>query len=79
MQVPTLAKMVLVIMIRGLLTNFTFPYASFPATNLTGEQLVPIFLESLISLETCGFKVMSITLDGNSVNRKFIKLIADDT
>lgn len=45
-QTPTLAKTMLVIMIRGLCTNFTFPYSSFPSTNLTGEQLLPIFFGS---------------------------------
>ena len=70
------AKTVLVIMIRGLFTDITFPYATFPATNLTGEQLIPIFLESIMKVETCGLRVTSITLDGSSVNRKFFKIIA---
>ena len=70
------AKTVLVIMIRGLFTDVTFPYATFPATNLTGEQLIPIFLEAIMRVETCGLRVTSITLDGSSVNRKFFKIIA---
>lgn len=78
-QTPTLVKTMLVIMIRGLCTNFTFPYSSFPSTNLTGEQLLPIFLEAITRLETCGFKVTTITLDGNSVNRRFFKLIGDNS
>lgn len=73
----TLAKTMMVLMIRGLFLNFTFPYASFASSNLTGEQLIPIFYEAIMRVEKCGLKVLSITLDGNSVNRKFIKLVSN--
>ena len=69
----------MVLMVRGLFTNFTFPYVSFPTSNLTGEQIVPIFYEAMMQVERCGFKVTCITLDGNSVNRKFIKLVGSNT
>ena len=75
----TLAKTMMVLMVRGLFINFTFPYASFASSTLTGEQLIPIFYEAIMRVERCGFKVSSITLDGHSVNRKFIKLISCDT
>ena len=75
----TLAKTMMVLMVRGLFTNFTFPYASFASSTLTGEQLIPIFYEAIMRIERCGFKVSSITLDGHSVNRKFIKLVSCDT
>lgn len=73
-----LAKTMLVLMVRCLFTSFTFPYVSFATSNLTGEQMVPIFYEAIMRVERCGFKVASITLDGNSVNRKFIKLISSN-
>ena len=69
------ASTMMVVMVRGLFNSFLFPYASFPASNLSGEQLVPIFYEAIMRVELCGLKVACITLDGNSVNRKFIKLI----
>ena len=69
------AKKVLVVMICGHFTDITFSYATFPATNLTGEQLIPIFLEAIMSVETCGLRVTSITLDGSSVIRKYIKYL----
>lgn len=75
---PTLAKTMMMTMVRCLFTNFTFSYASFPSTNLTVEQLVPIFLEALMRLEVCGFRVTSITLNGCSVNRKFLKIISEN-
>jgi hypothetical protein len=63
----------MVLMVRGLFTSFTFPYASLPTSKLTGDQLIPIFYEAIRRVERCGFKVSCITLDGNSVNRKLIK------
>lgn len=69
------ATTVMVIMIRCLFTSFIFPYASFPASTLTGEQLVPLFYEAMMCVKCCGFKVTCITLDGNSVNRKFFNII----
>ena len=74
-----LASAMLVLMVRGLFTSFTFPYATFATSTLTGEQLVPIFYEALFRLERCGFKVTSITMDGNSVNRKFYKLVGSNS
>ena len=76
-QSTNLATTIMVLMIRGLFNSFTFPYASFPTSNLAGEQMVPIFYEAIMRIERCGLKVVSITLDGNSVNRKFIKLVGN--
>ena len=75
----TLATTIMMLMVRWLFTSCTFPYACFPSSNLTGEQLVPIFYEALMRLERCGCKVTCITLDGNSVNRKFFKLVANNS
>lgn len=74
-----LASTMMVLMVRSLFTNFTFPYACFATSTLTGEQLVPIFYEAIMRTERCGFRVSCITLDGNSVNRKFFKLIGNNT
>ena len=71
----TLATSVLVLMVRGLFTDLAFPYASFPASSLSGDQIVPIFYEAVLRLERCGFRVACTTLDGNSANRKFFKII----
>ena len=74
-----LSTSMLALMIRGLFTDLTFPYASFPTSNLTGDQIVPIFYEALLRLERCGFKVACCTLDGNSVNRKFFQIVGCDS
>lgn len=67
----------LVFMVRGLLSNLEFPYAQFPCTTLTGEQIFVPFWEAVSRLERCGFKVMGVTADGLSVNRHFFKLHGD--
>ena len=74
-----LADSMLVFMVRGLLSNLEFPYAQFPCTTLTGEQIFVPFWEAVSRLERCGFKVMGVTADGLSVNRHFFKLHGDNT
>ena len=46
-----LAKSMLVLMVRGLLSGFKFPYAQFPCASLTGDQLHNIFWEAVERLE----------------------------
>ena len=75
MNSEKLATTVLVLMVKGLFNNLAFPYATFPSTNLTGDQLMPIFYEAIMRVERCDLQVVGITLDGNSANRKFFKLI----
>uniref|UniRef100_A0A1X7TUN1 Transposable element P transposase-like RNase H domain-containing protein n=1 Tax=Amphimedon queenslandica TaxID=400682 RepID=A0A1X7TUN1_AMPQE len=70
----TIAITMMVLMVRGPFSHFEFPYASFPTGNLSGEQLVPIFYEAILRIERSGLRVATITLDRNSVNRKFSKL-----
>ena len=54
-----LASTMLTLMVRELFTKFTFPYASFPSANLTGDQLVPIFYEAVMRrIERCGLKFL---------------------
>ena len=62
-------------MIKGLFSGLSFPYTAFPSSNLTGEQLVPIFYEALMRVERCGLEVIAFTADGNSVNRNLFTII----
>lgn len=55
-QSTNLATTIMVLMIRGLFNSFTFPYASFPTSNLAGEQMVPIFYEAIMRIERCGLR-----------------------
>ena len=64
----------LVFMVRGLFLKLEFPYAQFPCDSLAGEQLFPIVWGCVERLEACGFKVIALTADGASCNRKFFKM-----
>ena len=58
--VTPLATSMLVIMIRGLFSNISFPYAQFPCTELSGYHLYNIFWEAVGRLKLCGFRVMGL-------------------
>ena len=57
----TIAKTMLVFMIRGLFTKLQFCYAQFPCRQLTGDQLYDLFWEAVGRIENCGLKVRSFT------------------
>lgn len=69
-----LANSMVVMMVRGLCTSLQFPYAQFPCTSVTGDLLFDPFWEAVSRLERCGLKVMGLTCDGASVNRRLFKL-----
>jgi len=52
-----LAKSVLFIMLRGLTSNLTFPYAKFPVESVKGLLLFPLFWEAVHRLECIGDSV----------------------
>ncbi len=70
---PKIAKQMLVIMIRGIFFKLEFPLAHFSTGDLTGEQTFPIVWEAVRRVESIGLKVIFITGDGASHNRKFFK------
>lgn len=71
---PPIATHLLTLMVRGLLTSCKFPYAHFPTESLTGDQIFPIAWEAIERLERIGFRVIAITADGASPNRKFFHM-----
>lgn len=73
-HIPKVATHVLGVMVRGLFTNLKFPYAHFPTADLTGECLFTVLWEAIERLERLGFKVIGLTGDGASPNRKFFRL-----
>ncbi len=58
-------------MVRGL---FSFPYVQFPCSSLSTYTLYALVWECVAHLETIGFKVLALTADGASCNRKFFKM-----
>ena len=76
---PPVSKYMLALMVQGTLSDFNFPYAHFGTVGVTGDMLLPIVDEAVYLLETRGLKVISITADGASPNRKFFQLYASQT
>ena len=68
------ATHMLTFMVRGIFTKLEFPYAQFPTRGVTADKLFPIVWDAVRNLEECGLKVMVITCDGASPNRKFFKM-----
>lgn len=73
-----LANSMLVFMVKGLFNAFHFPYAQFPCTTMTGGQLYPVLWEAVSRLETMGFRVIGLTCDGLSANRRLFTLHSRD-
>ncbi|KAL5497084.1 hypothetical protein EMCRGX_G013484 [Ephydatia muelleri] len=73
-QNQELASSIIIIMVRGPFTRLCFPYAQFSASTLSGDLLYDPIWEAVSRIEFCGFKVLAITADGASSNRRFFKL-----
>ena len=68
----------LIFMVSGIVSKLNYPYAQFPCTSLTADQLYSPVWGCVSRLEGIGFKVLATTCDVASWNRKCIKL-HDDT
>ena len=64
----------LAFMVRGIFSGLEFPYAHFPTKGATGEELFPIVWDGVRNLEESGLRVMVITCNGASLERKFFKI-----
>ena len=71
---PPIANHVLTIMIRGILFKLEYPYAHFGTVGVTADLLYPIVWEAVRILESDDVKVLCITADGASPNRKFFRM-----
>ena len=71
---PQLATHIVTFMVSGIFSDLQFPYASFPCSSITGDQLYSLVWGCVRRLEACGFKVVALTCDGASANRAFMKL-----
>ncbi len=71
-----LAKTMLVLMVRGLITRLEFPYAQFPCCDVTRDQMFDPFWEAVRRLETVGLKVLAAAFDSASPNRRLVKIHA---
>ena len=78
-KLPEIATYILTLMVRGIFTALRFPYANFPTTSITGDSMFLIVWEAVERLEKLGFKVLVITADGASANRKFFQMHSTNT
>ena len=69
-----LAKTMMVIMVRGVFTDISFPYAQFPLASPSGSDLFPLIWKAVDRLECNDIKVLGVTCDGASINRRMLKL-----
>ena len=76
---PPVAKQILAIMIRGVFFKFDFPLAHFSTEGVTADLLFPIVWEGIRVVESTGLKVIAVTADGASPNRKFSKCMILET
>ncbi len=68
------AKTLLVFMVRGVVTNFVFPYALYPAASLKGCDLFPLLWDVIERLTRNSFHVLAVTCDGATCNRRLFSL-----
>ena len=71
---PPIAKQILTVMVRGVFFKFEFPLAHFSTEGITADLLFPIVWDGVASVESTGLKVIAITADGASPNRKFFRM-----
>ena len=69
-----LATSMLVLMVRGLFCKLNFPYAQFASSSMSGDLLFDPVWEAVSRLERLGFRVLGLTCDGASSNRRLWKL-----
>ena len=71
----SIAKYLLVLMVRGITTNIRYPLAAFATLGITSDFLYPIVWEAISHLEIfVGIHILFICCDGATPNRKFFKL-----
>ncbi len=69
-----MATHMMAVMVRSICANFKFQLAHYPTAKTTAGDIFPIVWELVEHLELSGFKVLAITCDGASINRRFFKM-----
>ena len=68
------ASTMLVFMVRGIFYKLNYPYAQFSCKDLSGDLMFDLVWEAVSRLERMGFRVLGVTCDGASPNRRLWKL-----
>lgn len=72
-----LATHVLQFMVRGICMRLDYTVSHFATSSLSVEQLYPIVWDVIRAVESMGLKVIIVTADGASQNRKFFRMHQD--
>ena len=70
----SLAKSMLVFMVKGLFNNVSLPYAQFPVCSIKGGDMFPLLWKAIGRLERIEYTICGITCDGCSPNRRLFTL-----
>ena len=71
----SVAKFLLVVMVRGVCTGFKYPLSTFATDGITADFLYPLIWEAIEIVELdANLKVLYLCCDGATPNRKFFKL-----
>ena len=73
-NVRPLAKTMMVFMVRSIFCNINFPYAQFPMASTKVHDVFPLLWQMIDRLELNNIRVLGITGDGASVNRKVFQM-----
>ena len=79
-KVESIATYLLVFMLRGIVNPIKFSFANFATTGITAAQLFPLVWKAVSILELkCKLKLIAVTCDGASSNRKYFNMHAKMT
>ena len=73
-KVTTVASHVLVFLIRSIVNPFKFSLANFATDGISASQMFPLFWKATSVCEKSSLKVIAVTCDGASPNRKLFRM-----
>lgn len=72
--IPPVARYICCFMVRGIFVPVKIPYVQFATDGASSDEMFPLIWEAVKRLELLGLKVMFITADGASPNRKVFNM-----
>ena len=73
-NVSVLATHILVFLVKSVVNPLSCSFATFATTGITSYQIFPLFWKAVNILENINLKVIAVTADGASPNRKFFRM-----
>ena len=73
-DIHPVAKQTSVVMIHGLCFKLDYPHAHFSTEGVTADLLFPIVCDGIRTVESTGWKLITVTADGACPNRKFFRM-----